>query len=378
MNKQSPLSREVLIALHETEGVGWLTIERIANYAKQLPGGNLNNASEYGVGDWREIGLSARQAAAVVASLQPQTVERRTVRHAKSGISFVSYWDEHYPPLLRETAAPPWIIYYKGNWQLALQPSIAIVGARVATAYGRHVAEELSGACAERLTVVSGLARGIDTAAHLGALRKACGTIAVLATPVDRIYPPENKLLYRDIGMNGLLLSESPPDTALRQGLFPLRNRIIAGLALGVLVVEAAEGSGALITARRALDYNRDVFVVPGQITSPRSWGALLYFREGAIPVLDATDVFRHYKHILPELPNQTTVRSVRSTPDADSSILTPDETSVYNILLDQPRSIEELAAESGMTFGLLHSVLLSLLIKRRIHQQPGSVYNVL
>jgi DNA processing protein len=157
-----------------------------------------------------------------------------------------------------------------------------------------------------------------------------------------------------------------------------LRNRIIAGLSYGVIVVEAAQRSGALITADLALGYDRDIFVVPGQVTSPRSKGALEYFRKGANPVLDETDIFQAYSHRLP--PQAMPPTAETDSPDAHPLPidLTPDENRIYDILLDQPCSIDELTIQSGMTFGHLHSVLLSLLIKRRIHQQPGSVYNVL
>lgn len=190
---------------------------------------------------------------------------------------------------------------------------------------------------------------------------------------------PENKALYRDLIQQGLILSESPPDTILHPGLFPLRNRIIVGLSYGVIVVEAAHRSGALITADLALGYNRDVFVVPGQITSPRSKGALEYFRKGAHPVLDERDIFEAYAYRLPPIiPPSPIAADAQEEPDSSSENLTSDELRLYRILLEKACSIDELAKQSGMTFGHLHSVLLSLLIKRRIHQQPGSVYHVL
>jgi DNA processing protein len=299
-------------------------------------------------------------------------------RHEERGIRFVTYLDDNYPNMLYEISDPPWVLYYIGNWELVRNPAIAIVGTRLATGYGRKVTEDISAGCAERMTVVSGLARGIDTAAHSGALHAPCGTIAVLAGGVDYCYPPENKALYRELSTQGLIVSESPPDTVLRPGLFPLRNRIIAGLSYGVIVVEAAHKSGALITADLALGYNRDVFVVPGQITSPRSKGALEYFRKGANPVLDETDIFQAYSYILPERSASLPKEEAPSEPVPQLLGLTSDEALVYDILLDQPHSIDELTIVSGMTFGHLHSVLLSLLIKRRIQQQPGSVYTVL
>jgi DNA processing protein len=372
------ISRDALIALHETDGVGRLSIAKIFLYGLSKGKGSLREAFDFLAGDWKDMGLHAGQASAIAVNMRPESVERRMRRHEERGIRFVTYLDDNYPNMLYEISDPPWVLYYIGNWELVRNPAIAIVGTRLATGYGRKVTEDISAGCAERMTVVSGLARGIDTAAHSGALHAPCGTIAVLAGGVDYCYPPENKALYRELSTQGLIVSESPPDTVLRPGLFPLRNRIIAGLSYGVIVVEAAHKSGALITADLALGYNRDVFVVPGQITSPRSKGALEYFRKGANPVLDETDIFQAYSYILPERSASPPKEEASSEPIPRLLGLTSDEALVYDILLDQPHSIDELTIVSGMTFGHLHSVLLSLLIKRRIQQQPGSVYTVL
>ncbi|WP_239617056.1 DNA-processing protein DprA [Cohnella mopanensis] len=372
------ISREALIALHETDGVGRITIASILLYGASKGNGSLRHVSDFLAGDWRDMGLSARQATAAVASFRQEAAERRYRKLEERDIQVITYLDDEYPELLFHISDPPWVIYYKGNWELVSHPAIAIVGTRLATGYGRKVAEDLGAGCAQRMAVVSGFARGIDTAAHLGALRAPYGTIAVLAGGVDNCYPPENKALYRDLVHAGLLISESPPDTILRPGLFPMRNRIIVGLSLGVIVVEAAKKSGALITADLALGYNRDVFVVPGQITSPRSKGALEYFRKGAQPVLDESDIFDAYAHRLPSISASPVPVEATAERGIPTENLTPDELLLYELLLERACSIDELANQSGMTFGHLHSVLLSLLIKRRIHQQPGSVYHVL
>lgn len=395
---RSQLNRESLLMLHETEGVGRETIWRAIEHSVLPLSPSLVRAHRLGESDWRDLGLSPKQAASVVLAMRAEAPERRIARYKSQGISVVTYLDEQYPSILREIADPPWVLYYIGRWELTMNEAVAIVGTRVATAYGRKMAEELATGCAERMTIVSGLARGVDTAAHYGALAKRCGTIAVLATPVNECYPTDNRPLYRQIAEQGLLVSEMPPGTALRPGLFPLRNRVIAGLSRGVIVVEAAEQSGALITANLALDYNRDVFVVPGQVTSPRSRGALNYFRKGAHPVLDREDVFEAYRHLLSAtdetVPNGASSSSSRidesvmsTSAKADSLTaktaskpdpLTDQERTIYDLIIDQPCTIDELVVKSGMTFGLLHAVLLSLKIKELIHQQPGSVYNVL
>ncbi|MBB6674583.1 DNA-processing protein DprA [Cohnella nanjingensis] len=359
--------RETLVALHETPGIGRITIDRLLAISA------LDGARTRREGDWRELGLTAKQAAAAVENLGEARMEARRRRWARTGLSYVTALDAAYPARLRHIADAPWVLYYYGRLELAARPSVAIVGTRLATAYGRRVAEDLASDCARAgLTVVSGLAKGIDAAAHLGALQGPGSTVAVLGSPADTPYPPENRTLYRQIAEAGLIVSETPPDIPLHPGLFPLRNRIIAGLALGVVVVEAAERSGALITADLAGSYDRDVFVVPGPVTSPRSRGPLLRLRQNsAKPVLDASDILSEY----PAYLNGGETAAERADSDRE---LTPEEARVYRILRDGPRSVDELSAEAGLTFGLLHAVLLSLQIKRKIHQQPGSVYNAL
>ncbi|WP_391571537.1 DNA-processing protein DprA [Cohnella sp.] len=375
---ETGMTREVLIALHESDGIGRVTIATVFLYGVMKGPGSLRDSGDFLAGDWRDMGLSARQALAAERSVRLAARERRQVRYAEGRMEVVTYLDDDYPSLLREIADPPWVLYCRGRLELLRHPAIAIVGTRLATGYGRKMAEGLGEGCAGRMTVVSGLAKGIDAAAHRGAVSAAYGTIAVLAGGVDRCYPPENAALYREIGMQGLLLAESPPDTILHPGLFPLRNRIIAGLSYGVVVVEAAHRSGALITADLALGYNRDVFVIPGQVTSPRSLGALEYFRKGAHPALDASDIFQYYEYRLPSVTGPEPANGAASGASAGEEGLSEDELLVYRLILDRPASVDELATFSGMTFGHLHSVLLNLLMKRRIEQRTGFVYHVL
>jgi DNA processing protein len=356
---------ETLIALHECEGIGWLTMNKLV----KLEG--FENAAEWRAGDWRDRGLTPRQAAAAAACLKPEAVEASRKARERAGISAVTIFDPRYPPLLRESVLPPWVLYYMGDLRLAAKTCVSVVGTRTATAYGRRVAEDWAAAWSSAgLAVVSGLARGIDAAAHVGALQGPGGTIAVLAGPLDTPYPPENRGLFRRIVERGLALSEMPLGVQLRRGLFSLRNRIIAGMSAATVIVEAGEGSGALITAAKAAEASREVYVVPGPVTSPRSIGALRLLGDGGRALVAPDDLFRD-------------VHYARHRAGADSAPqprqpLLPEERRVYDLLLDSPRSIDELLAASGMTFGLLHSVLLSLQIKRLITQQPGSVYTVL
>ncbi|MBB6732838.1 DNA-processing protein DprA [Cohnella zeiphila] len=370
---------EVLIGLHEAEGVGWKTIKRI------MAGGGLAEALDRRERDWREFGLNVRQRENLVRRLRPESMEAAWRKRSRAGVFAVTRRDPRYPFLLKQSPdQPPWVLYCIGRPELLTdRPAVAFVGTRLATAYGLRVAEDLAAACAERgLAVVSGMAKGIDGAAHRGAVNRAGGTIAVLASPADAPYPAENRALYRKISETGLIVSEMPLGTQLARGHFVLRNRIIAGLSLGTVVVEAGDSSGALITAKCTIDANRELFVVPGPITSPRSSGALDLLRQGAKAVMRIDDILLEFQHVLPpeilrEGSREAPPGRLRK-PDPAGANLTPDEARLYDLLLERPLSIDELSARSGLTFGLLHSVLLSLQIKRRIHQQPGSVYTVL
>ncbi len=366
------ISRETLVALHETDGIGWQTIQKLWEARRERP--VYPGMRE---GDLRDCGLSLKQAAAVAASLREECVEAGRARRERDGIGVLTIADKSYPSRLRRTEGSPQVLYYRGDLSLLSRPAIAIVGTRLATAYGRHVAESFAAAFADRgFTVVSGLARGIDTCAHRGALDRAGGTIAVLGLPVEQIYPPENRQLYRAIEAKGLLLSEAPPGTPYHSGMFPSRNRIIAGLSLAVVIAEAPENSGALITAECAFKANRTVYVVPGPVTSPRSRGAMKLLSEGSATIaLAAEDVIATFaRHVEPS-PDILLQRNSLSSANDE---LTEEERTVYELLLDEPRSIDELSADCGIEANRLPSLLLSMQLKRRIHRLPGSLYGAL
>ncbi|WP_051317920.1 DNA-processing protein DprA [Cohnella thermotolerans] len=361
---------EAMIAMHETEGVGWKTIDRIVR------GGGVEGAQNRREADWREFGLYPKQAAKLVERLRPEAVDIARRKRARAGMSAVTALEPDYPRLLLEIADPPWVLYYIGRLELANRLAVAVVGTRMATAYGRRVAEDIAAACARSgLTVVSGLAKGIDAAAHSGALPHPAGTVAVLATPADTPYPYENRALYRDIARRGLILSETPQGTPLHPGQFPLRNRIIAGLTIGTVVVEAAQRSGAMITADLALKMNREVFVVPGPITSPRSQGPLSLLRTGAKPVMEVEDILKEFPYLF---PNEAGHRAAELAVQAQARELASGERKLYDLLAERPRTVDELAEEGALEVGELHAALLSLQIKRIVEQRPGAVYAVI
>jgi len=299
MGEGSALLRDILIGLHETEGIGWT---RIRNFMSCR---HKEEALSWREGDWMAIGFPRREAEAAVRRLRPEAMEASRRRLASRGIRVVTRLDPDYPPSLEVINEPPWVLYALGDWSLAARASIAVVGTRSATAYGRRGAEDLAAALVSAgFVVVSGMARGIDTAAHIGAMRAAGedggGTIAVLGTPVDHPYPAENRGLYRQIVKTGLVLSEVPPGAATDKWSFLWRNRIIAGLSHATVVVEAGTGSGALNTAEWALNYSRGVFAVPGPVTSPKSAGVLrLTRRDGVRLLIDAEDVIGEYAYCL-------------------------------------------------------------------------------
>lgn len=242
-------------------------------------------------------GIQARQIAALSSPeiLWQRGREELDLLKTK-GCLAIAYSDTAYPPLLRQIADPPPVLYVTGRKELLATDCVAIVGSRASTGYGRRTAFSLARNLAPSLTIVSGLALGIDTEAHSGALAVKGDTIAVLGCGLDVIYPYQNRRLYESIRDSGLLLSEYPLGTTPDGFRFPARNRIIAGLSLGVIVVEAARKSGSLITAQMALDSGREVFAVPGQVDSFKSEGTHWLLKQGAKLVQSAEDVFEELR----------------------------------------------------------------------------------
>ncbi|UQZ32128.1 DNA-protecting protein DprA [Paenibacillus sp. PK3_47] len=369
--------RRLLFGLNEVEGIGWKSIDKIRR-------SGLLNEVAFGLSAdaWEKVGLTPKMSQRLAEGLGSGWINARLLLMKESGAEMVTIFDEEYPALLKETQQPPWVLYYRGNLALASRPAIAMVGTRVPTAYGRKagemLAEELS---RSGLTVVSGLARGIDSVCHEAALRGEGSTIAVVATGLDKVYPPENRELERRIAGDGLVISEYPLGTKSHPGLFPQRNRIIAGLSLGTLVVEADSRSGSLITADAALEAGRDVFAVPGPLTSPKSRGALELIKQGAKLVTGAADVIEEYIAYLPgkiAKPGGLSPFCVENEDLQAEKKLTSEESQLYHILHQGPFTLDELLGRTGWDFGHLHSVLLSLIIKKAVTQLPGAVYKVI
>ena len=287
-----------------------------------------------------------------------------TAAHAwleQPGNSLMTLADEDYPKTLLEIADPPAILYCKGQRDLLNQPGLGIVGSRNATPQGVRDAEAFAHALSDAgFTIISGLALGIDAAAHRGGLAGAGSSVAIIGTGIDRIYPARNKALAHQLAENGLIVSEFPLGTAPLPGHFPRRNRLISGLSRGVLVVEAAPDSGSLITARVATEQGREVFAIPGSIHSPLARGCHALIKQGAKLVESAAD-------ILDELAWQQRL----APPVLPESVSDP----VLDALDGAPTTLDTLAQRTGLTLDALSAKLLTLELDGRIASLPGGRY---
>jgi DNA processing protein len=362
-------NRETLIALHEMDNVGWTTINRLLTGVNEL-----TDVWRLSKSNLIALGIGMKQVEAILSQRNAELLQDKLRIYDQASISITTIWDDAYPEHLRTIAQPPMVLYAKGDLSLLQLPIIGIVGTRTPTVYGKKVANDLAFELSSfGLGIVSGLARGIDTAAHLGALRNDQGkTIAVLGNAIGEVYPPENTNCYHEIVSHGLVVSEYPMGTKQHPGMFPQRNRIIAGLAQGIVVIEAAERSGSLITADLALDASRDVFAVPGPITSPKSKGCNELIKQGAKVVCSTEDIIEEYR----DLPLLTDLhRNNRATSPENTQDLSEEERIIFEMLIGEAKSFDTLLEMSHYNFGLLHSVLLSLLMKKKIVSLPGSTY---
>lgn len=294
--------------------------------------------------------------------------ERELAQAARFGARHLFLGQADYPPLLAQLDDAPPALIVRGDSRLLRRTPVAMVGARNASAaacrFARQLAAELG---REQVVVVSGLARGVDTAAHVGSLET--GTIAVIAGGIDVVYPPENAALQERIASEGLLIAEQPPGTEPRARHFPYRNRIIAGLSLGTVVVEAAPKSGSLITARLAGELGREVMAVPGSPLDPRAQGCNGLIRDGAVLIQSAADVLETIRPIdarMVESPRD----SFRTPPPEDAS--DGDRRAILDLLGPVPVAIDELIRQSGASPAIVQTVLLELELAGRLERHAG------
>ncbi len=316
-------------------------------------------------------GVTARVAQSIKSHRPSEAAAAEIETAASRGYRLITMAAADYPPLLREIPDPPPYLYVHGTLRADMRP-IAVVGSRNATAYGEAAARQISAELTRLgFTVVSGMALGIDTAAHEGALNGGGPTVAVLGSGLDNAYPPQNRGLLGRIAGNGAVVSEFPLKTGPETHHFPQRNRVISGMSFGTVVVEATRSSGSLITARLAAEQNREVFAVPGSIQSFKSTGTHMLIKQGAKLVENAQDIVAEIGHFLdpaaePETPPQAADRRHR---------LTADEQKVFAAIGPYPEHIDQILRRLGMDPGALSGTLLQLELKGLVRQLPGKFF---
>jgi DNA processing protein len=360
---------EAMVALNLIEGVGPVRVRQLLAH----------------FGDGSEILRATRQKLLQVNGIGEETAEGiATWEHSvdlaaelkrieEFGCRVVTQADAEYPELLREIYDPPIVLYVKGQLLAKDKNSIAMVGSRMTTHYGLEIARRLAYQLSYLgVTVVSGGARGIDSAAHQGALNAKGRTITVLGTGINLVWPPENKELYERIAENGALVTQFPFNSPGTKQSFPIRNRLVAGMTLGTVVVEANLTSGALITANFANEYGRQVFAVPGRIDSPRSKGCHNLIKNGAKLCEGAEDILSEFEYLFPSSNKPTSPAETGTLPALE---LSENEQKVYDTLSEEQISIDEVIRSSGLPSSAVSVALLSLEMKRIIRQLPGKMF---
>lgn len=362
-------AKEALIALNMVEHVGPVRLRQLLEHLGDAPA--ILRASE------RQLagipGIGAETAAAIARWEQTVDLAAELERIRDFGCQAVTPDEDVYPPLLRQIYDPPIVLYVKGQLAARDGNAVAMVGSRHTTHYGQETARKLAYQLAYvGVTVVSGGARGIDTAAHQGALAAKGRTIAVLGTGINRVFPPENADLFHRIADHGALVTQFPFNRPADKQSFPIRNRIVAGMSLGTLVVEADLHSGALITANMAVDYGRQVFAVPGRIDSPQSRGCHDLIKKGAKLCEGAEDVLTEFEYLFPP-SNQTERPPAAATLPALT--LPENEQRLYDLLGAEERTVDELIRLSGLPASAVAASLFSLELKRLARQSPGKLF---
>ena len=350
------IERKYWIGFSRVSRIGRARVQQLEHHF-----GRLEHAWRASPGELKAAGLDSASVSACVGARETVDLDTEMATLDQYGVKAYTWHDDAYPRQLREVYDRPPVLYVRGTLSPVDEWSVAVVGTRRVTVYGRQVAEEMArGLAANRVTVVSGLARGVDAVAHRGALEAGGRTIGVLACGLDLVYPPEHKRLAEQIIEQGALLSDYPIGTQPRSEFFPRRNRILSGISLGVLVVEGDIKSGALITARQALEQNREVFAVPGSIYSPNSRGTNKLIQDGEAKLtLDVQDV-------LAELNLSMAAHQIEMT-----ELVPADETEgvLLRHLSGEPAHIDDVRRECGLPIARVTSTLAMLELKGLVRQ---------
>jgi DNA processing protein len=351
------------IGLSSIPGIGRVTFRKLV---KQF--GTPERALAASADELSFEGLSRRNISMITSFSWREHAEQEFARAVNAGVSLITMDDPSYPESLRETPDPPLYLYIKGMLKPEDSNALAMVGTRRPTPYGRTVTYRLAGdLAAAGFTIVSGMARGIDTEAHRGALAAGGRTIAVLGCGIDVVYPPENRKLEEQIIQNGAVVTENPFGTQPESGYFPARNRIISGLSRGTVIIEASEDSGSLITSRYTLEQGRKLFAVPGNIGAWTSKGTNNLIKEGAMLIENAEDVLAGLGR------NPSGTRTA-----ADQHPLPPlsrEEAAILQCITSEPKHIDVLMNESRIPAGALSGMLINLELKGLAKQLPGKYF---
>lgn len=354
--------RRFWMGFNLVRGLGAVRIQNLIAYF-----GDLALAWRAEEHELRAAGLGPRLAERVVQTRAGLDLDRLWERTLAQGIQILTWADAAYPARLREIGQPPPVLYLRGDLLEQDETAVAVVGTRQVTAYGRQLTEEIASFLAENgVTVISGLARGVDAVAHQAALRSGGRTLAVLGSGVDRIYPPEHRGLADRIREHGALISDYPPGTPPDSANFPPRNRIISGLSVAVVVTEAGESSGALISAAFAAEQGREVFAVPGSVLAPQCRGTNRLIQNGARPLLDARDLLE-----VLDLGRAGAQKAARKSLPADEA-----ENSLLALLGDDTLHVDEIRARAGWPIERVTSMLVVMELKGLVRQAGPMSYS--
>lgn len=362
-------SREALVALNMIEHVGPVRVRQLLEHFGDAPA--ILKATKPQL--LHVHGIGEETADAIANWEKTVGLAGELKRLTDYGCEALIQTDENYPPLLREIYDPPIVLYVKGKLTAKDRNGVAIVGSRMTTHYGIEVARKLAYQLAYvGVTVVSGGARGIDTAAHQGAMAAKGRTVCVLGTGINIVFPPENKELFERIAANGAVVTQFPFNRKADKQSFAIRNRIVAGMTLGTVVVEANLTSGALITANFATEYGRQIFAVPGRIDSPRSKGCHELIKKGAKLCEGPEDILSEFEYLFPASnrppgPNETGVLPALELSD--------HEQKVFGALDHEEVGIDDIIRRSGLPSSTVSVALLSLEMKRLVKQLPGKIF---
>lgn len=349
------------IGFNLVPGIGRVKFSQLESFFR-----NMETAWKAGAADFKQAGLDSASIKNIETLRGSIDLDLEMEKLEKSGVKAYTYLDDGYPERLKEIYDYPPVIYIKGNLTVQDECCLAVVGTRRSTVYGRQVTEEIvADLAANKVTVVSGLARGIDTIAHRRTLEAGGRTVAIFACGLDTIYPPENAGLARNIVEHGALISEYPLGTRPKPDYFPRRNRIMSGMSLGVLVIEADESSGAIITAHMAVEQNREVFAVPGSILSAASRGTNALIQEGAKLVRNCSD-------ILEELNLTVNVHQIEMKEAIPTS---ETEAALLKHINAEPVHIDEICRVSGIPVATVSSNLAIMELKGLVRQVSAMNY---